>query len=135
MEKFKLDTTSGIILCKAKLTNNNKKSIMSKLAVDTGATFTMVSVETALAIDIDPSKSTYHIEINTVNGTILTSVIKIPIFECFGVKIRNLEVICHNLPPESPVEGLLGLNFLKKAMIIINFSKNIIEIPTINYAP
>jgi len=29
-------------------------------------------------------------------------------------------------PGQSPVEGLLGLNFLKKAKVTINFSKNTI---------
>ncbi len=126
MSKFRFDITREIILCKVKLTNN-KQSIISKLAVDTGASFTMISVETALSIDIDPSNAARHIEITTASGVIFAPVIKIPSFECFGIKIKNLEVICHNLPPESCVEGLLGLNFLKAAKVIIDFSKNTIE--------
>ncbi|MBA7511632.1 hypothetical protein ES705_03628 [subsurface metagenome] len=45
------------------------------------------------------------------------------------VEVKNMDVVCHNLPPESAVEGLLGLNFLKSAEAIIDFSKNIIETP------
>lgn len=127
MSKFGLDTTQGIILCKAKLANN-KQCIIAKLAVDTGASFTMISIESALAIGIDPSKSMRHVEITTVNGVVFVPVIKIPSFMCFGIEFKNIEAVCHNLPPESCVEGLLGLNFLKRAKVILDFSKNIIEV-------
>lgn len=129
MKKFKLDTTEGIILCKAKLTHK-KQSIFIKLAVDTGASFIMISVESALAIGIDPSKSMRHIEITTANGVVFVPIIKIPSFKCFGIELKNIEAVCHNLPPESCVEGLLGLNFLKRAKAILDFSKNIIEVIT-----
>lgn len=125
--KFKLDTTEGIILSKAKIANR-KQSIFIKIAVDTGASFTMISIEAALAIGINPSKSMRHIEITTANGIVFVPVIKIPSFKCFGVELKNIEAVCHNLPPESCVEGLLGLNFLKGAKVIIDFSKNIIEV-------
>lgn len=128
MGKFELDTTHGIILCKAKLINR-RRSIFLKLAIDTGASFTMISVEATLAIGIDPSKSVHHIEITTANGIVFVPIIKIPSFKCFGVELKNMEVICHNLPPQSPVEGLLGLNFLKKAKVIIDFSKKTIDVP------
>ncbi|MBI3008732.1 MAG: retroviral-like aspartic protease family protein [Candidatus Omnitrophica bacterium] len=127
MGKFKFDITEGVILCKAKITNK-RQSLFLKLAVDTGASFTMISIENALAIGIDPSKSMRHIEITTANGIVFAPIIRIPSFKCFGIELKNIEVICHNLPPESPVEGLLGLNFLKGAKAILDFSQNIIEV-------
>jgi clan AA aspartic protease (TIGR02281 family) len=128
MRRFEFDTTQGLILCKAKLTNRRRSNFI-KLVVDTGASISMISVETALVIGIDPSKSTHRIEITTAGGIILAPIIKIPSFKCFGIEIKNMEVLCHNLPSQSPVEGLLGLNFLKKSKVIINFSDNIINIP------
>ncbi len=128
MGRFKFTTTAGLILCKAKLTNR-KQSAFVKLVVDTGASITMVSVETALVIGIDPSKSRRHLEITTAGGIVFAPIIKIPSFKCFGFEIKNIEAVCHNLPPQSPVEGLLGINFLKKAKVIINFSNNIIILP------
>lgn len=125
MNKFKLDTAHGIILCKVKITNG-RRSIISKLAVDTGASITMISIENALAIGINPSRAARHIEITTANGIICAPIVRIPNFECFGINAKNIEVICHNLPSESCVEGLLGLNFLKSSKIILDFSKNLI---------
>ena len=51
------------------------------------------------------------------------------LYQVRASEIKNMEVICHNLPLHSPVEGLLGLNFLKKVKVIIDLSDNIIEIP------
>lgn len=90
----------------------------------------MIPVETAQALGIDPFKSTLPpLEISTANGIVLAPLIKIPLFTCFGVTYKNIEIICHNLPQESCAEGLLGLNFLKKTKIIIDFSESIIKIP------
>lgn len=84
----------------------------------------MVSFEAALAIGMDPSKSNRHIEIATANGIIFAPVIIIPSVQCFGVQIKNSAVACHNLPSESPVEGLLGLDFLKAAKLVLDFDQN-----------
>lgn len=126
MGQFKFAQTQTIILCKARLLHK-KQSILVKLAVDTGATFTMISVENALAIGLDPSTATRHIEVTTANGVVFAPLIEIPSFQCLGITVKDMEVICHNLPPESPVEGLLGLNFLKAAKVIIDFSENTIR--------
>jgi len=128
MKKFILDTANGIILCKAKIASFDQ-SIFLKLAVDTGASITMIPAQAALGIGIDPSSASRHLEITTANGIILAPIVTIPSFICFGIKIRNMDVLCHNLPPESAVEGLLGLNFLKKAKIVIDFSNNVILAP------
>jgi clan AA aspartic protease (TIGR02281 family) len=126
MGKFRFDATRGIILCKAELANK-KESIFIKLVVDTGASFTMISIENALAIGINPSSARRHIEITTANGVIFAPIVRMPSFKCFGVQAKDIEIVCHNLPPESPVEGLLGLNFLRAAKVVINFSNSTIE--------
>lgn len=115
-------------MCKARLADKEQSAFV-KLVVDTGASITMISIETALAIGIDPAKSTRQVEITTASGTVLVPIIKIPSFTCFGIEIKNLDTVCHNLPSQSPVDGLLGLNFLSSAKIIIDFSKNIISAP------
>ena len=89
----------------------------------------MIPQEHALALDLDPFKIKRKIEIATANGKVLVPMITIPIFECFGAVIKNMDVICHNLPVGSAAEGLLGLDFLKKSATVIDFSKNVIQIP------
>jgi hypothetical protein len=45
-----------------------------------------------------------------------------------GQKVANLEVLCHDLPSESGVDGLLRLNFLKHFKLTIRFRKGIIDL-------
>ena len=99
------------------------------MALDTGATYTMIPVEAAIAIGCNPLECPRKIEITTGSSIEYTPLILIPKFRDFGIEIKNMEVVCHDLPSESPVEGLLGLNFLKESKITINFFKNIIVTP------
>jgi predicted aspartyl protease len=45
-----------------------------------------------------------------------------------GQKVTNLDVLCHDLPAESGVDGLLGLSFLKHFKLTIRFRKGIIDL-------
>ena len=45
-----------------------------------------------------------------------------------GQRVANLDVLCHDLPPESGVDGLLGLNFFRQFKLTIRFRKGIIDL-------
>lgn len=42
--------------------------------------------------------------------------------------MENIEVMCHDLPLEAYVEGVLGLNFLMNFDLNISFTKGTIEL-------
>ena len=126
MSAFKFDPKTNLVVCSAWL-HSGKLSLSLRMALDTGATFCIIPVEVAVAVGCDPSCSKRKMEITTGSGIKFVPLITIPRFEAFGVIVKNLEVVCHDLPTPSPVEGLLGLNFLKKARVIIDFSRNIIS--------
>lgn len=98
------------------------------MALDTGATFTIIPVETAIAIGCDPIKFKKRIEFITPSGTEYAPIVTIPIVKAFGFSVKKVKVFCHNLPPQSPVEGLLGLSFLKHFNIHLKFREKILEI-------
>jgi hypothetical protein len=43
-----------------------------------------------------------------------------------GLQVTNLDVLCHDLPAESGVDGLLGLNFFRQFKLTIRFRKGVI---------
>ena len=88
----------------------------------------MVSYEAAKEIGIDPTKSKRSIDVTTGSGVIQTPVVSIPIIRCLGQEVRNLEVICHDLPNEGIVDGLLGLNFLKHFNVNLKFLDGTMEV-------
>ena len=96
-----------------------------KMALDTGATYTMIPLEIAQDIGYDPASIKKRSEISTASGLILVPLITVSEVKALGLGLRNIDVICHSLPSESPVEGLLGLNFLIHLPAFIEFYQKI----------
>jgi predicted aspartyl protease len=118
--QFPLDRKQHLIFCEA-LIRKGRKEVRLNLALDTGASYTMISSDASLDIGINPAKSKRQIDVTTGSGVILTPVVSVPIFRSLGQEVRNLEVICHDLPSEGIVDGLLGLNFLKHFNVHLKF--------------
>jgi len=127
MAKFNLASEKGLLICHAKILGKGKPVLM-KMALDTGTTITIVPYEAVLSIGLNPADSDRTIEVTTGSGSVTRPIVTIPKFTCFGFTLKDLDVICHNLPSESPVEGLLCLNFLKTFKLILDFPKNTIQI-------
>jgi clan AA aspartic protease (TIGR02281 family) len=127
MHKFPLDIASGSIAVDVYI-KGPVGSRLLRMALDTGATFTIIPFETAIAVGCDPAKTKERIEFITPSGTEYSPIVIIPMVKAFGFEVKNIKVFCHNLPPQSPVEGLLGLNFLKNFNILLRFREKIIEI-------
>ncbi len=127
MTAFPLNLNQNLISCLALLKTKNKK-ISLKMALDTGASLTMVSFDSATAIGIDPAQSNRKVNVTTGNGVIWAPIIIIPRFQTLGQEIKNLEVVVHDLPREGIVDGLIGLNFLKHFHLSLNFIDKTMEI-------
>lgn len=127
MPTYLIDVTKGIIPVYAQLIGPAAKRVL-KLALDTGATYTMVPYEAIIGIGCDPSLPRRKIEIFTASGREYLPVVTIPSIRCLGFQIQNLDVVCHDLPPQSPVDGLLGLNFMAHFNIFLKFLTHTLEI-------
>ena len=126
MSNYPLSTEFGVIVVYAIISDRHTKIL--KLALDTGATYTIVPFEAAFAIGCNPTDSKQKIEIVTASGIEYAPLITIPFVKAFGFEVKNLPVVCHNLPPRSQVDGLLGLNFLRHFDIGLYFLKKSLEI-------
>lgn len=98
------------------------------MALDTGAILTMIPIETALAIGYDPATVTKRVELVTASGVELAPQLTVETARCLGQTVRNLQVVCHDLPAQSPVKGLLGLNFLRRFDVHLRFLCNTLEL-------
>ena len=92
-----------------------------KMILDTGASYTMIPVRKAIAVGYNPTVADEMIQIFTVSGVEYVPLIRIASFKCLGLEVKNLSVVCHDLPPQSPADGLLGLNFLVHLPSFIDF--------------
>ena len=110
------------------LVRGSKNTKLIKMVVDTGASITSIPSDIALSIGIDPTNPIKRIEIITASGTEYVPIVMVPCVQFLGFSLKNVEIACLNLPPQSTVSGLLGLNILRKFNLSFKFRENLIEI-------
>lgn len=91
-------------------TVNQKVAV--NFVVDTGASYTLISRDTAKQLGIDMEQKLPTIPFQTANGTIQAPLINLESIEVGGMEMKDLTAAVHDVFPESNVAGLLGLNFL-----------------------
>ena len=96
------------------------------VALDTGASTTMIPTE--VAVDLGYDLSNPNEQMMTANGIVLANRIAVRKLTAIGETVENIDVVCHDLPEGSIIEGLLGLNFLRHFDVNISFSTGTIEL-------
>lgn len=105
-----------------------KGKCLIKMALDTGATYTLISPEAAVSIGYHPTRARKTTIITTPTSVEYVPLIRLSKIRCLGQLIHYFDVVCHSLPPESTVDGLLGLNFLNRFNLSLFFRDHYLEI-------
>ena len=128
MPEYPLLSEAGLFIVHVRL-SGPRASRFVRLALDTGATITMIPPKAALAIGVNPARATTFREILTASGKEYIPLAVIHGVRVFEVTLRNVRVACHELPVESPIDGLLGLDLLKRLRAVLDLGKASITIP------
>lgn len=96
------------------------------VALDTGASTTMIPPEVAVNLGYDLSNP--NEQMITASGVVLVKHITVRNLTAIGETVENIDVVCHDLPEGSIIEGLLGLNFLRHFDVNISFSTGTVEL-------
>ncbi len=125
MSQLKFDPSSPSII----LTSDIKAVFptSAKLILDTGASYITLPYDlvSRIGIPINPKNTVRLTSVSTVETI---SKIIIPEMRVLGKKVKNVEAIVKDLPPETPADGLLGLSFLKYFKLTIDFKKGLLEL-------
>lgn len=127
MPEHLLPREAGLLIVYARL-SGPRWSRLIRLALDTGATATMVPPKAALAIGINPARSTRFRETLTASGKELIPLVTVPRLQLFERAFRRVTIACHELPSESPIDGLLGLDLLTRLRAVIDLSRRTIRL-------
>ena len=87
--------------------------------VDTGATYTAISEDTALALGYDLANSP-KINVTTANGRTQFPKIMLKEINLNGYRVQNVEATVMPLPKNAPFSGLLGLSFIRHHKMTID---------------
>lgn len=126
--KYPLLFEAGLLIVYVRL-QGPRGSRLLRLALDTGATTTLIPPQAALAIGVNPARSRANRETLTASGKELIPLVVIPRVQVFETAFRNLTVACHELPSESPVDGLLGLDILVRLHAVIDLGTRSLHVP------
>jgi predicted aspartyl protease len=124
---FSFDPDSGLVIVRGEL-GGISAGAKVRLALDTGATRTVISAAVMVAMGYEPTQSVEHVEILTASGTEMAPVIELRSIKALGVRRTHWPVISHTLPSETGVHGLLGLDFLRGARLSLDFQGGTIEL-------
>lgn len=98
------------------------------MVLDTGAIYTAISWDTAKDLGYDPAGSPERVPVITANGVIEVPKLHIQQVAFRELAVKELEVICHDIPELAEIEGLIGLSFLKHFQLILDFKTGVLEI-------
>jgi hypothetical protein len=105
-----------------------KGSVVAQLALDTGASFSVLGWKWFLALGYDPAKVKERVQITTGSGVEFVPELPVRRMTALGRRRANFPFLVHDLPPTATVDGVLGLDFFRGQRLIVDFRKGIVQL-------
>lgn len=123
--KITFDPTQGLIVIPTRLYDLHIDTI-ARLALDTGATGSMINWDVAVLLGYDPASTEERIQATTGSGVEFAPRIVVKKIELLGRTLENFPILCHTLPPTATVDGLLGLDFFRGVRLVVDLQAGIV---------
>ena len=117
---FPFDPAQGLIVVSVEIWGPSG-SVVLRLALDTGATGTVINTATLVAVGYDPALASERIQVTTGSGVEFAPRLLLDKVVALGREHREFPVLCHTLPPSAGVDGLLGLDFFRGERLTVDF--------------
>jgi hypothetical protein len=124
---FVFDPQRGLIVIRAELWGPSGSGVL-QLALDTGATSTLVNVGMLLAIGYDPALNAERVQVTTGSGVEFVPRVILQRVSTLGQERYDFPVLGHTLPPSTNVDGLLDLDFFRGLNLAIDFRAGLVTI-------
>jgi len=131
MKTYRLANAGTLLITKAAIAGPDGIKILN-LLVDTGSSYTIIPVEALESCGCSPAEVKKHLRIVTGSGFVVVPFVQLNWFSTLGIKIDNFNVVAHTLPFSGPIDGLLGMDLLRKVKARIDLENSLIEIPQIS---
>ncbi len=105
-----------------------KTEFVVQLALDTGATQTMLNSRHLVLLGYDPASLTPGCELTTASGVESAPEVTLRKIEALDIERVDMSVVCHDLPPSTGVDGVLGLDFFQGRRLVIDFRQGTVDV-------
>lgn len=119
---FPFDPHQGLIVVRTEIAGPSGNAVL-RLALDTGASRTLINAGLLVAVGCDPASSADRVEVTTASGFEFPPLVSLSKISALGHTRDKFAVLAHTLPPSSGVDGLLGLDFFRGQDLSISFRK------------
>jgi predicted aspartyl protease len=116
----RFDPSRGLIVVPARVFGPAGDTVV-RLALDTGATSTVLRNSILVLLGYDPAASPDRVQVTTGSGIEYCARIKVERLEVMGQSATGFSLLAMTLPPSATVDGLLGLDFLRGKRLLIDF--------------
>lgn len=117
---FPFDPQRGLVIVRAELWGPSGSAVL-RLALDTGATSTVVNVGMLVALGLDPALAPDRVQVTTGSGVEFAPRLTLHKMVALGLERASFPVLAHTLPPSAGVDGLLGLDFFRGQGLTVDF--------------
>lgn len=102
------------------------------LALDTGASTTIIRESILRVIGYTSELLTAFATFGDASQSHFVPKVILKSFSLAGAKVENLEVLCHTIPEEHGIDGVIGLNFLRHFNLNLSFEQGILMLERFN---
>ena len=99
-----------------------------RLALDTGATSSIVAREALELIGYNPTRSSDRVRVVTGSAIERAPLITVGRIEGLGRERRDLRILAYAIPSAAGVDGVLGLDFVRGWRLTIDFRAGLITL-------
>lgn len=125
MKNFKYK--NGLLYTDIEILIENKSILIKDMIIDTGASHTIISSSYLEESDIGFNDDDTIVKASGYGGTVQYSVRKlVNKVTCGDITLENIKLDFGEIDPEEKVNGLLGLDFLINANLIIDLVDNLL---------
>ena len=121
------DPARGLIVVRAEL-HGPSAIIGLNLALDTGASQTLVNVIPLTLAGYLPGTATEHVELTTGSGVAYAPRLPVLRISALGHQKEEFSVLAHTLPPSAGIDGLLGLDFMQDRVLRVDFRRSLVSL-------
>jgi hypothetical protein len=122
-----LDPAEGLVLVPVRIWGPGGH-LIQRFALDTGSTTTVVSWTALALLGYDPAGAPERAEMTTGSSVEHVPMVTVVTIEALGLRRRDFEVACHDLPAGATVHGLLGLDFHRNQRLTVDFRQGLVSL-------